>query len=86
LEAQLDRISRYIDMIRDETNIDRQIRLLEALNVLLPKEKQLLIPSLITNDYVSKAVNKIEEIWFERQEQLQRQKQQLQRLSSAVTE
>jgi hypothetical protein len=80
LEAQLDRISRYIDMIRDETNIDRQIRLLEALNVLLPKEKQLLIPSLITNDYVSKAVNTIEEIWFERQEQ------QLQRLSSAVTE
>jgi hypothetical protein len=80
LEAQLDRISRYIDMIRDETNIDRQIRLLEALNVLLPKEKQLLIPSLITNDYVSKAVNTIEEIWFERQEQ------QLQRLSSAITE
>jgi hypothetical protein len=79
LEAQLDRISRYIDMIRDETNIDRQIRLLEALNVLLPKEKQLLIPSLITNDYVSKAVNTIEEIWFERQEQLQR-------LSSAVTD
>ena len=75
MEAELDPISSYIRMIRDETNIDTQVKLLRMLNALLPKEKQLLLPSLFTNDYVSKAVNIIEEIWFERQEEQQKQKQ-----------
>jgi hypothetical protein len=76
LEARLDPIHRYISIIRDETNIDIQVKLLQELNALLPKDKQLLIPSLITNDYVSKAVNIIEEILFERQQQQQQQQQQ----------
>jgi hypothetical protein len=64
-------------MIRDETKIDTQVKLLRALNALLPKEKQLLLPSLITNYYVSKAVNIIEEIMlFERQQERQEQQQQ----------
>jgi hypothetical protein len=56
----------YISMIRESNDIDEQVRLLEELNARLPKEKRLLFPSLFTSHYVSKAVNTIEEIWFER--------------------
>ena len=54
----------YISMIRESNDIDQQVRLLEELNTLLPTEQRLLLPSLFTNDYVSRAVNLIEEIWF----------------------
>jgi hypothetical protein len=56
----------YISMIRESNDIDQQVRLLEELNTLLPSEQRLLLPSLFTNDYVSRAVNLIEEIWFKR--------------------
>jgi len=52
-------------MIRDETNVDEQYKLLEELNAVLPEERRLSLPSLITNDYVSRAVDIIEEIWLE---------------------
>jgi hypothetical protein len=66
MQMQLESIPRYVSMIREETNIDEQVRLLEELNTLLPEERRLLVPSLITNDYVSRAVDIIEEIWLER--------------------
>jgi hypothetical protein len=56
----------YISMIRESNDIDQRVRLLEELNTLLPSEQRLLLPSLFTNDYVSRAVNLIEEIWFKR--------------------
>jgi hypothetical protein len=62
----LENIPRYVTKIREENNIDEQVRLLEELNILLPKERRLSLPSLFTKDYVSKAVNTIEEIWLER--------------------
>ena len=67
MKAQLDTtIPRYVSMIRNETNIDVQVELLEELNVLLPEENRLSVPSLITNDYIWRAVNIIEEKWLER--------------------
>jgi hypothetical protein len=66
MKAQLDTIPRYVSMIRNETNIDMQVQLLEELNLLLPEECRLTMPSLITNDYVWRAVNIIEEKWLER--------------------
>jgi hypothetical protein len=59
-------ISGYIIRIREENNIDEQVRLLKELNTLLPEERKLPLPSLFTRDYISKAVNTIEEIWIER--------------------
>ena len=66
MKTQLDTIPTYDSMIRDETDIDVQIKLLEELNALLPEERRLVLPSLLTNDYVWKAVDLIEEIWLER--------------------
>lgn len=62
----LEIIPRYVTKIREENDIDEQVRLLEELNILLPKERRLSLPSLFTKDYVSIAVNTIEEIWLER--------------------
>lgn len=59
-------IPRYINMIREANDIDDQVSLLEELNVLLPEKSRLPLPSLFTKDYISKAVNTIEDIWLER--------------------
>ena len=56
----------YISQIRESDDVDEQLRLLEELNALLPLEKRLQLPSLITRDYISKAVNTVEEIWMKR--------------------
>ena len=66
MKAQLDTIPRYVSMIRNEANIDVQVKLLEELNALLPEERRLSLPSLITDDYIWRAVNIIEEKWLER--------------------
>jgi hypothetical protein len=63
---QQEPIPTYIAVIRESNNIDEQVALLQELNRLLPKEKRLSLPSLFTKDYVSKAVNTIEEIWLTR--------------------
>ena len=60
------KIPGYISMIRESNDIDEQVRLLDELNALLPQEKRLLLPSLFTRHYISRAVNTIEEIWLER--------------------
>lgn len=53
---------KLIQECKSESNIDRRIELLYAINALLPKSQQLKIPSLITNDYVYQALYKIEEL------------------------
>ena len=63
---QQEPIPTYIAVIRDSNNIDNQVALLQELNNLLPKEKRLSLPSMFTKDYVSKAVNTIEEFWLTR--------------------
>ena len=63
---QQEPIPTYIAVIRDSNNIDEQVVLLQELNRLLPREKRLSLPSLFTKDYVSKAVNTIEEFWLTR--------------------
>lgn len=65
MDIQLEIIPQYVSMIREENSIDEKVKLLEDLNRLLPEGTRLSIPSLITNDYVSKAVNIVEEAWLQ---------------------
>jgi hypothetical protein len=61
-------ISRYhqilslIEICRyDESNVDRRIELLKQINAKLPPVARINLPSLITNDFISKALDIIEE-------------------------
>lgn len=45
----------------ENDDIDRQIELLNQINSALPKRLRINLPSLITNDYVGKALDIIEE-------------------------
>jgi hypothetical protein len=47
--------------IREEKNTDRRILKLQKLNRSLPADKQLEMPSLITNAYIRRALDVIEE-------------------------
>jgi len=53
---------KLMEECKGELNIDRKIEMLYAINSMLPKSQQLKIPSLITNDYVYHALNRIEEM------------------------
>ena len=48
-------------MCRHQSDVDKQILLLHKINSALPKSLQLQVPSLLTNDYVSRALDIIEE-------------------------
>ena len=50
-----------VTAIREEHNTDRRIKMLQRLNNSLPKEVRLQLPSLITNAYIRKALDIIEE-------------------------
>jgi hypothetical protein len=50
-----------VELCRDEPNLDIQIELLEKINQDLPELLQLKIPSLLTNDYVARALDLIED-------------------------
>ena len=50
-----------ITKCRYQLDVDKQILILNAINFALPKSLQLKIPSLITNDYVSRALDIIED-------------------------
>jgi hypothetical protein len=55
-----DRQGEVIELInkcRDECEIDKQVEILHEINLELPQSKQIRIPSLITNDYVSRALD-----------------------------
>jgi hypothetical protein len=47
--------------VREEKNTDRRIMKLKKLNNSLPSDKQLEMPSLITNAYIRRALDVIEE-------------------------
>ncbi len=47
--------------IREEKNTDRRIMKLQRLNSSLPADKQLQMPSLITNAYIRRALDVIED-------------------------
>jgi hypothetical protein len=57
-------IGQMIIRCRYERNIDDQISLLIKINSKLPRTRRLRFPSLMTNDYVSKALDIIEERLF----------------------
>ncbi|MGI0048484.1 MAG: hypothetical protein ACREAW_02990, partial [Nitrososphaera sp.] len=50
-----------ISAIRGERNTEKRLRMLQQLNDSLPKDMKLDMPSLITNAYVRKALDMIEE-------------------------
>jgi hypothetical protein len=55
-------ISELIYRCRSEQDINKKIETLYYINSILPKSKQLNIPSLLTDDYVNTALYNIEEI------------------------
>lgn len=54
-------IQSYIAAIRGEHDTDARITMLYRLNNMLPKEKRIEMPSLITNAYVRRALDVIQE-------------------------
>lgn len=46
---------------RYQSDVDKQINILHAINSALPKSLRLQMPSLLTDDYVSKALDIIED-------------------------
>lgn len=54
-------ITSLIAKCRYQNDVDKQIRILHAINSALPKPHRLQMPSLLTNDYVSRALDIIED-------------------------
>lgn len=54
-------INSLIARCRYQSDVDKQIRILHAINSALPKSLRLQMPSLLTNDYVSRALDIIED-------------------------
>ncbi len=54
-------ITSLIAKCRYQNDVDKQIRTLHAINSSLPKSLRLQMPSLLTNDYVSRALDIIED-------------------------
>ena len=54
-------VTALIEECKNEPDIKRKIEILYSINSMLPKNQQLKIPSLITNDYVRMTLYKIEE-------------------------
>lgn len=54
-------ITSLIAKCRYQNDVDKQIRILHAINSALPKSLRLQMPSLLTNDYVSRALDIIED-------------------------
>lgn len=57
----LNQITSLIATCRYQNDVDKQIRILHAINSVLPKSLRLQMPSLLTNDYVSRALDIIED-------------------------
>ncbi|HEU4823835.1 MAG TPA: hypothetical protein VFS97_10465 [Nitrososphaeraceae archaeon] len=57
----LNQITSLITKCRYQRDVDKQILILNAINFSLPNSLQLKIPSLITNDYVGRALDIIED-------------------------
>jgi hypothetical protein len=54
-------INSLIAGCRYQNDVDKQIRILLTINSVLPKPLRLQMPSLLTNDYVSRALDIIED-------------------------
>ncbi|MFL6371668.1 MAG: hypothetical protein ACJ70R_05160 [Nitrososphaera sp.] len=54
-------VTSLIALCRDQSDVDKQITILHAINSGLPKSLRLQMPSLLTNDYVSRALDIIED-------------------------
>jgi len=54
-------IQNYIAAIREEHNTDARIKMLHKLNSMLPEQRRIEMPSLITNAYVRRALDVIQE-------------------------
>ncbi len=50
-----------IRQCRYEIDVDKQFEMLQRINALLPKSIRLRMPTLITDDYIHTALDKIEE-------------------------
>lgn len=54
-------VLQLIDECKNERDVDSRTEILHRINAMLPKNIQIRIPSLITNDYISTALYRIEE-------------------------
>jgi hypothetical protein len=54
-------ITSLIATCRYQNDVDEQIRILHTINSALPKSLRVQFPSLLTNDYVSRALDIIED-------------------------
>lgn len=50
-----------IDLCRYEPNVDRQVQILHQINDQLPEMLRIKFPSLLTNDYVNRALDIVED-------------------------
>jgi len=57
----LNPITSLIAKCRFQSDVDKQIQILHTINSALPKSLRLQMPSLLTNDYVSRALDIIED-------------------------
>ncbi len=63
-------LSSLIQQCRYEIDVDKQFALLQKINSLLPKTSRLSMPSLITDDYIRTALDKIDEYLLDKKRTL----------------
>ena len=63
-------LSTLIQQCRYEMDVDKQFALLQKINSLLPTTSRLSMPSLITDDYIRTALDKIDEYLLDRKRTL----------------
>ncbi len=63
-------LSTLIQQCRYEMDVDKQFTLLQKINSLLPKTSRLSMPSLITDDYIRTALDKIDEYLLDKKRTL----------------
>jgi hypothetical protein len=61
IDPRQSRILDQISRIRSERDTEKRLKMLKALNDSLPSRSRLQMPSLVTNAYVRKALDMIEE-------------------------
>ena len=63
-------LSTLIQQCRYEMDVDKQFALLQKINSLLPTTSRLSMPSLITDDYIRTALDKIDEYLLDKKRTL----------------
>jgi hypothetical protein len=66
----LNLLSSLIQQCRYEIDVDKQFELLQKINALLPKSIKLTMPSLITDDYIRRALDIIDEYLLDKKRTL----------------